>query len=108
MYARIQQPGSLAVDGYMLRTNQLAGTDEVYLERVDNSSFVRLLTVGQELAVGDTLLLRVGGSTLEAWLKRGSSWSRLGSVTDATYPGAGFVGAGVRGTVGRLDNFGAR
>ena len=108
LYARIQQPGSLAVDAYMLRTNQLAGIDEVYLERVDNSAFVRLLTVGQELAVGDTLLLRASGSRLEAWLKHGSAWSRLGGVTDTTYPAAGFVGAGVRGTTGRLDDFGAR
>ena len=32
----------------------------------------------------------------------------LGSVTDTTYPAAGFVGAGVRGTAARLDDFGAR
>ena len=108
LYVRIQQPGSLAVDAYMLRTNQLSGTDEMYLERVDNSTFVRLLTVSQELAVGDMLLLRVTGARLEAWLRRGSEWSLLGSVTDTTYPGAGFVGAGIRGTAARLDDFGAR
>jgi hypothetical protein len=92
----------------MLRTIQLSGTDEVYLERVDNSTFVRLLTVGRELAVGDVLLWRARGSQLEAWLRRGSEWVRLGSVTDTTYPGAGFVGAGIRGTAARLDDFGAR
>ena len=105
---RIQQPGSLAVDAYMLRTNQLTGTDEVYLDRIDNSTFVRLLTVSQELAVGDRLLLRVSGSTLEAWLKRGTGWTRLGSATDTTYPSAGHTGVGLRGTTGRLDDYGAR
>ena len=108
LYVRIQQPGSLAVDAYMLRTNQLTGTDEVYLERIDNSTFVRLLTVSQELAVGDRLLLRVSGSTLEAWLERGTGWTRLGSATDTTYPAAGYTGVGLRGTTGRLDDYGAR
>ena len=69
---------------------------------------MRLLTRNQELAVGDTLLLRVTGSRLEAWLRRGSAWTLLGSATDTTYPSSGFTGAGVRGTTGRLDDFGAR
>ena len=33
LYARLQQAGTAGFDGYMLRTNQLAGTDEVFLER---------------------------------------------------------------------------
>ena len=51
LYVRIQQPGSLAVDAYMLRTNQLAGTDEVYLERVDNST-LRASVDGESGACG--------------------------------------------------------
>jgi hypothetical protein len=64
--------------------------------------------MSQELAVGDVLLLRVTGSTLEAWLRSGIVWSRLGSVVDSTYSGAGYVGVGIRGKTGRLDDFGAR
>src|SRR5207249_2117514 len=30
---------------------------------------------------------------------------KLGEATDSTYPGAGFIGVGLRGTTGRLDNF---
>ncbi len=52
----------------MLRTNQLSGADEVYLERIDNGVFVRLATVNRDLAAGDTLLFRITGSKLEAWL----------------------------------------
>ena len=43
-YARIQQPGTTAYDGYMLRTNQLAGTDQVLIERIDNGTIVNRLT----------------------------------------------------------------
>ena len=108
LYARLQQPGTTTYDGYMLRTNQLPGTDQVLIDRVDNGAFVNRLTISQELAVGDVLLLRVRGSTLEAWHRRGTTWSSLGSVADSTYSGAGYVGVGIRGKTGRLDDFGAR
>ena len=36
--ARLQQVGGTGYDGYMLRTNQLSGADEVALERIDNGS----------------------------------------------------------------------
>ena len=70
-------------------TNQLAGTDQILLERVDNGVIVNRLTVNQELAAGDVLLLRVKGSTFEAWRHDGSAWSRLGtSPTRPTPPPA--------------------
>ena len=108
LFARLQQPGTGGYDGYMLRTLQLSGTDQLYLERIDNGAITRLLTVARELAAGDVLLLRVQGSTLEAWLRSGTTWSRLGSADDARYTSAGYVGIGIRGKTGRLDDFGAR
>ncbi len=108
LYARLQQPGTSTYDGYMLRTNQLAGTDQVFLERVDNGAIVSRLTVNQELAAGDVVLLRAKGSTIELWRSAGTAWSRLGVVTDTTYAAVGFAGVGLRGTTGRLDDFGAR
>ncbi|HEU5489394.1 MAG TPA: hypothetical protein VFU84_01260, partial [Gaiellaceae bacterium] len=108
LYARLQNAGLAAHSGYVLRTNQLAGTDQVLLERIDAGATATRLTILHELAVGDTLLLRVKGSALEAWLKRGSTWSLLGSVADSTYAAAGRVGVGIRGKTGRLDDFGAR
>ncbi|MGH3126441.1 MAG: fibronectin type III domain-containing protein, partial [Gaiellaceae bacterium] len=108
LYARLQNAGLAAHSGYVLRTNQLAGTDQVMLERIDAGTTVTRLTIPQELVVGDTLLLRVKGSALEAWLKRGSTWTLLGSVADTTYGAAGRVGIGIRGKTGRLDDFGAR
>ena len=106
--ARLQQVGTSGYDGYMLRTNELSGTDEIYLERLDNGAFVGLVTVHRDLAAGDRLLLRAQGSTLEAWLHDGAAWSRLATVSDSTYAGAGHVGIALRGTSGRLDDFGAR
>ena len=108
LYARLQNAGLAAHSGYALRTNQLAGTDQVMLERIDAGATVTRLTILQELAAGDTLLLRVKGPALEAWLKRGSTWTLLGSVVDSTYGAAGRVGIGIRGKTGRLDDFGAR
>jgi hypothetical protein len=108
LYARLRQPGSTAYDGYMLRTNQLPGTDQVFIERVDNDVFVNLKTINRELVAGDVLLLRVQGQALEAWRHDGSAWARLGVAIDATYAAGGFAGAGLRGTTGRLDDFGAR
>jgi fibronectin type 3 domain-containing protein len=108
LYARLQGAGTSAQTGYMLRTNQLTGTDQVFLDRVDGSAIVTRLTIAQELLAGDTLLHRVKGSRLEAWLKRGTTWTLLGSVADSTYAAAGSVGVGIRGKSGRLDDFGAR
>jgi subtilisin family serine protease len=108
LYARLRQPGSSTADAYMLRSNESTGTDQVSLERLDNGLITTLKTMTQELSSDDTLLLRVRGSTLEAWRQGGSTWSLLGSVTDSSYSAGGFVGVGLRGTTGRLDDFGAR
>ena len=97
LYARLQGAGSSAQTGYMLRTNQLAGTDQVLLDRLDGATIVNRLTISRELAVGDTILLRVKGATLEAWRKRGTTWSLLGSVADSTYAAQGASASGSAG-----------
>ena len=103
LYARLQ-----STTGYVLRTNQTSGGGEVWLERF-NGGLTRLLTIPSQLAAGDTMLLRAKGSTIEAWrLPSGGSWSRVGFVQDSTYSAAAYVGVGLRGTTGRLDDFGAR
>jgi hypothetical protein len=109
LYARLQAPGSSAVDGYMLRFNQLAGTDQVLLVRLDNSALVTLATANEEIQTGDRLLLRLVGSSIEAWRQSaGGAWSRLAQANDSTYPAAGMIGLALRGTSGRLDDFGGR
>ena len=86
---------------------QLARTRS-WLERFDNGATVARLTISQELAAGDIQLLRVPGLDHRGLAPDGGTWSRLGVVQDATYAAAGFAGVGMRGTTGRLDDFGAR
>jgi hypothetical protein len=107
LLGRIQQPGSGAYDGYMLRTNQVSGTDQLFLERIDNGVITTLATFSRDLAVGDVLVLRITGSTLEAWHRRGTTWTRVGTASDGRYA-SGYVGVGIRAKNGRLDDFGAR
>ena len=64
--------------------------------------------MSQELAAGDTLLLRTKGPTLEVWRNNSSTWTRLGTTQDTTYTTPGNSGIGIRGTTGRLDDFGTR
>ncbi|HET9462206.1 MAG TPA: fibronectin type III domain-containing protein, partial [Gaiellaceae bacterium] len=105
LYARLQMP---AVSGYVLWAAQQSGTDEVWLDRFDAGAATRLLTIPHELAPGETMLLRVQGTSIEAWSNDGSTWSRLGVVQDATHSAPGHVGVGLRGTSGRVDDFGGR
>ena len=107
LYVRLNQAGA-GGSGYRLRTVQQSGVDQVFIERIDAGVSFTLLTMNQELAVGDTLLIRAVGQSLEAWHKRGTAWTRLGAATDSTYQSGGRVGVGIRGKTGRLDDFGAR
>ena len=106
LYVRLQQPGSSAVDGYMLFFTQSSGTDQVAIYRITNGALISLQTVSREITVGSRLLLRAKGSALESWAHDGSAWTRLSRVTDSTYSAAGYVGVGIRGKTGRLDDFG--
>jgi hypothetical protein len=108
LYTRLQKPTQF--DGYALYLVSNAGVDQVGIERIDNGVFTALgTTLNQEFVPGDKLRLRAIGSTLEAWRYDNSagSWSKLGERSDATYIGVGYVGLGMRGTAGRLDDFGA-
>jgi Fibronectin type III domain len=108
LYTRLQSPGSSGADGYVLVYNQLSGTDQVLLYRMTNGALTQLASANWEVAAGNRLLLRASGTALESWIRVGATWTRLSRVTDSTYTGAGYVGVGIRGKTGRLDDFGAR
>ena len=63
----------------------------------------------RSFATGDTPPVRAQG-TVDRGLARppGAPGLASGSSSDATYGRAGYVGVGLRGTSGRLDDFGAR
>ncbi|HXF97029.1 MAG TPA: hypothetical protein VNJ46_00265, partial [Gaiellaceae bacterium] len=108
LYVRLQSPGSSAVDGYMLLYAQASGSDRLTLYRITNGASASLGAADREIAAGAVLLLRAKGSALEAWVREGGAWTRVLRLLDASYPGAGDVGVGIRGKTGRLDDFGAR
>jgi hypothetical protein len=107
VYARLQSPGSAAVDGYEVRFQQQSGTDQVFIDRIDNGAITSLASLSQEFVAGDRLKIRVVGSTIEAWRYSAGSWVKLGQASDSTYASAGFVGVALRGTSGRLDDYSA-
>ena len=104
---RLQQVGGTGYDGYMLRTNQLSGADEVALERIDNGVFVRRTTLTGSSPPA-TRSFSASGLHHRGLAQRRASWSRIGTTSDSTYAGPGYVGIGLRGLTGRLDDFGAR
>ena len=85
---RLSQAGAGGSDGYMLRTNQQTGDRPGPARAAEHRrrSSTRL-TIPQELAAGDTLLLRAKGTAIEAWRHDGAGWARLGVVQDSTYSG---------------------
>jgi VPS62-like protein len=105
VYTRLQKPG--ADDGYMLRFQQTSGTDQLFIERIDGGATIVLATLAQEFLAGNKMMIRAIGPEIEAWRYDGAAWSEVGSATDSTYAGVGYVGVGLRGTSGRLDDFSA-
>ncbi len=107
-YARLQQPGTVDLRRlHAAHEPAQPGPTRSYLERIDNGTIVTRLTINQELAAGDILLLRAKGTIIEAWRNDGSLVAARRRHRP-TYAAAGYAGIGLRGTTGRLDDFGAR
>lgn len=104
IYLRLKDVGSVVtVDGYVLFVFVAAGTDSMLIQRVDNGVATTLgATISQETTAGDKILLRIIGTTL--FLERNESLNT--TRTDSTYTAAGYIGAAITDTTGRIDNFG--
>jgi hypothetical protein len=109
--ARMVDPAVTAdFDGYMVRGNNVgAGTDTIQIRRWDGAVST-LLGVGfsQEYSAGDSIGIRCEGDQISAYYHNGTSWSLLGTETDATYGAAGYAGLIILDLANtcRLDNFG--
>lgn len=109
MQCRMVSVGSSANDGYTIRYVRQAGTDQFRIGRIDNGVGTMLgEAILQELSNGDSFGLRIAGSILEGWYRSGSgAWVPLGTRTDTTYSGAGYLAVtGSTGLGTKLDNFG--
>ena len=108
IYLRCKDIASAAtLDGYALILTE-AATDSWGINTITNG-VVGLIgsTFTQEVANGDSIGLRIVGSTLTAWYKAsGGSWTQLASRTDSTYAAAGYLALSISDTTGRVDDFG--
>jgi len=104
---RLQQVGSANIDGYRCIFTPLAGTDSFAIQRVDNGTSTTLTSIAQEASNADPFGCEAIGTTITLYANlSGAGYAALGSVTDSTYPGAGYIGMDIVGTTIRADEFG--
>ena len=104
IYVRLQNPGILnQVNGFLVRAQALAGTDQFLIRRVDNDAATTIATINQEFNANDQIGIRAIGDHLSLWQNTGTGWTLLGSVTDTAYALGGYLGAAIQGTTCMLD-----
>jgi Putative Ig domain len=104
----IQQEGSTGWDGYFLTWDALSGTDTLRFEKIINNLVAgpNLAITNLEMSSGNQLMVRRLGNQMEAWVQQGGTWSLKLTATDSTLAG-GKIGALMRGTNTRIDDYGA-
>lgn len=108
IFVRAKDVGSAAtIDAYGLVITEGA-TDTWQIALFTNGVQSTLgSNFSQEVADGDSIRLRVVGSTLYAFYKAsGGSWTELTTRTDSTYSAAGYLALSISDTTGRVDDFG--
>ena len=106
---RVQAPVTAGVDGYEMFVTNNAGTYGWTLFSISNQTYTQIGSATQAIAVGDWIGASAE-STTHKLLHRpaGGSWTQVGSdITNSVVTVAGYVGINVKGTSGRLDQFGA-
>jgi hypothetical protein len=107
LVARVQNPGAapsayyitVFPDGSANFNKIVTGTDTI-LDGIGGSGSI-------QYQAGDTVILRVTGTTLEALRIRASVETSRDSMTDSDISGGGFIGLGVgNDTATRFDDFG--
>lgn len=97
----------LTLGGYMAGFQKLDGADSLVIRRVVSGLSEVIATVDAETEIenGVGLLFRAVGDELSLWLDSGSGFTEVLSVTDSTYPDAGYYGMAVEGVTVRVDDF---
>ncbi|MBA3433063.1 MAG: RHS repeat protein, partial [Actinobacteria bacterium] len=106
VYVNLQQAGTPGWDGYRARWFHWIAVDGLYLEKVENGIATSMVPPVQlDPAVGDTILIRNNGGTLELWHRSGGTWILRLSAADGSFQG-GKIGLGSNDDKGRWDTFG--
>jgi len=94
--------------GYLLFACKSAGTDTFEFYGLNNTTFTMIgSTINQEFSNGDSIGASIVGTTLKAYYQAGAgAWTEIGSETDATYSGTGFIGLTMDNTAYRVTQFG--
>lgn len=105
LYGRLKDVGLLGNvwDGYVVRYQQ-AATSQLIIDVNTNATGTTLSTVNITLAAGDKIGMVCLGSMIQSWAYTSGAWALQATVFDSTYPAAGYIGIGVRGTTGRGDD----
>lgn len=98
------------VNGYRVQFRNIAGYNQVFIDRVDAGIVTQLgatMTLGAPFASGDQFGAEVTGGSVVAYYKPVSTglWVNLGARDDTTYTGPWYIGVSLVGAV-TADNFG--
>lgn len=102
LYVRISDPNTTSFNGYALDLQVAGGADTWKLKRFTDSTTITTIASGTTER-GSKIGISMHGSTLKAWNYNGS-WSEILSVTDTTYPDAGYFGFSIYDWDGLIDN----
>lgn len=119
IYLRVQNAGTTSVDGYWVKAGRFSdGQADCSFARMDDGVGTAP-TGGQpsafgtmaDWAAGDKFGARIVGNAMELWLNQASGpytgWTLVGSTTDSTYTGPGYLALGMDGSnIIRIDDFG--
>jgi hypothetical protein len=108
LWARGTGFGSASPQAYLLWFN--VSLEDVVIQKYGPGAgvgWVTITSVHNPIGVGDSLGIRVLGSTIEAWFKGVTgSWSLILSATDSTFTTGGEIGLIDYTTTDLFDNFG--
>lgn len=100
-------PDSSSWSGYQVLVSQ--NLDAAYVRKYDGTSATVIISASTPAAVaaGDKAGMKLVGTSIELWYKSGASaWGMLGSTSDSTYSGSGYIGLEFDEATSRYDDFG--
>ncbi len=104
---RLSNPDSGSEAFYVISFEQRSGTDVVGVYLIDGDVTPLGAEISQALAVGDGIGASIIGSTITVYHKPAAgSWGSIGTRSDSTLSGGGYIGLEISGATGRADDFG--
>lgn len=95
-----------AYNGYSLRYT-VGGSPELTMFKSVAGAATGLGNITQAMSAGDSLGVSMIDTAITVYYKAsGGSWASIGSATDSTFTGSGYIGLEILGNLWKLDNFG--